>query len=105
MYDKNASTLPADNQTTSVFAHILNGDGQLLAQTDGPLLGLRPDLLMIQDDTQMIDLREIHGRSESPEVVMLGMYDFENGERYPGADQDGTPLPDDALRLSVNECS
>ncbi len=104
-YDTSANSLPPGNQTTSVFAHLLNGDGQLIAQTDGPLLGLRPDLLLVQDDSQMIDVREIHERSESPEVVLLGMYDFANGDRYRGVDQDGTSLPDDALRLSVNECS
>ena len=91
--------------TTSVFAQLLDGDGQLMAQADGPLLGLRPDLLDLSEEWLMVDKREFPAPSVGAEEILIGVYDFASGQRYPASDQTGEPLSDDALRLIPVDCS
>jgi hypothetical protein len=43
--------------------------------------------------------------TEDSGSVLVGVYDFSDGERMPGRDIQGRSLPDDALRVPVQRCS
>jgi hypothetical protein len=91
--------------TTSLFVQLLSDDGQLMAQADGPPLGLRPDLIDLPKGWSMVDRRELEGDGRQPAEILLGAYDFVSGNRYPAMDGDQNPLPDEALHLPVSECN
>jgi hypothetical protein len=93
-----------DNTTTSVFAQLLSEDGQLLGQSDAPLLGLRADLLQLPLKWQLIDVRELPAPGDPNGQALVGVYDFNSGERFPAVDEEGTPLAGDALGISVGDC-
>jgi len=92
--------------TTSLFAQLLNGDGQLIAQADGPPLGLRPDLVDLPQGWVIVDQRTLlAGDGQAlPETVLLGAYDYVSGERFPAVDGDGQALPENALPIEIKEC-
>jgi hypothetical protein len=91
--------------TTSVFAQLLNEDGQVVGQADDPLLGLRADLLEIPASWQLTDVRELAARGLGSDEALLGVYDFSSGERFPAVDEAGLPLAMDALSISVGDCN
>jgi len=95
----------AHTPTTSVFAQALNVDGMVLAQADGPPLGLRPDLLPPAGDWVYHDHRvmPLEG-DQNPAALLVGVYDFATGVRFPAAGPDGEGLPDNALRLPIEDC-
>ena len=93
--------------TTSVFVQVLDADGRLLAQADGPPLGIRPGLLAAPPDTLLVDLREIKlpgGETAVPQTMLVGLYNFADGTRHPATDLLGQPLPDNAWRFPVADC-
>ncbi|MAT98497.1 MAG: hypothetical protein CL608_15235 [Anaerolineaceae bacterium] len=93
--------------TTSIFAQVLDADGSLLTQADGPPLGIRPGLLAASPDDLLVDMRGmelVEGETAVPHTVLVGVYDFASGERSPATDATGQPLPDDAWRLPVANC-
>ena len=90
--------------TTSLFVQLLGADGALLAQADGPPLGLRPDLLAVVEGWQLVDQRRLVVAGGTPTTVLLGAYDYVTGTRLPARDVAGTPLADDAFRLPVQTC-
>jgi len=90
--------------TTSIFAQLLDGDGRLIAQADGPPLGLRPDLIDLPQGWVIVDQRTLLADDVTPESVLLGAYDYVSGGRYPAIDDDGQALPDHALRIEIKEC-
>lgn len=96
-----AGSLP----TMSMFAQAFAAEGQLLGQTDGPPLGLRPDLLKLPAGWHITDERTIGIESGKPAEVLLGLYDFASGERFEAQTAAGEPLPDNAVRLMVEDCS
>jgi hypothetical protein len=82
----------------TVFMHLLDEAGQLIAQDDGhPLAGTYPFLLwtpgQITADVRL--LKEVGA------VVMVGLYDPVSGQRLSGYDASGEPLPDGALRVGI----
>ena len=82
--------------TSSVFVQVLDADGRLLAQADGPPLGIRPSLLAAPPDTVLFDFREIElaeGETAVPTTLLIGVYDFASGERSLATDNNGQPLP------------
>jgi hypothetical protein len=88
--------------TTSIFAQLLDQEGKLIAQADGPPLGLRPDLLDIPSNWQIID-RRIMSTSEVPAgQVLLGVYDYDSGQRYPVADANQLLVSDNAIHITPN---
>lgn len=94
-------------ETTSVFVQVLGEDGRLLAQADGPPLGVRPGLLNAPVDSLLYDWRQITLAEEEtavPQTVLVGVYDFASGARQPAADAVGQPLADDAWRVPVVPC-
>ena len=97
---------PSDSitPTTSLFMQLLGVDGVLLAQADGPPLGLRPDLLAVVAGWQLVDQRSLAVTAGEPTTVLLGAYDYVSGARLPARDGAGAPLADDAYRLPVEIC-
>lgn len=93
--------------TTSIFVQVLDENGRLLTQADGPPLGIRPGLLAASRDDLLFDLREMKlakGETAVPHTVLVGVYDFATGTRSPASDATGRPLPDAAWRFSVTGC-
>ncbi len=102
--------LPGDANipdTTSIFVQVLDANGRLLTQADGPPLGIRPVLLAASPDDLLVDLREMKlaaGETAVPHTVLVGVYDFTSGARRPASDAAGQPLPDDAWRFPIGTC-
>jgi len=90
--------------TASLFVQLLDQDGRLLAQADGPPLGLRPDLLELPAGWQVDDQRRLPAEDGRPDRLLIGVYDFATGERYPAVDPDGLPLIDSALVITLSDC-
>lgn len=98
--------LAADiSPTTSLFVQLLSDDGQLIAQADGPPVGLRPDLIEMPSEWLIVDRRELVGDGRQPAEILIGAYDFVRGDRYPAVDERQNPLPDGALHLAVSDCN
>jgi hypothetical protein len=89
--------------TTSLFVQVLDASGQLVAQADGPPLGLRADLIAPVQDWVITDLRSLKPAGE-PTEILVGVYDYASGTRFPAQNVAGEALPDDALRLPVTLC-
>lgn len=93
-----------DTTTTSLFAQILGEDGRLIAQADAPPLGLRSDLLDFPAGWLLTDVRELAAPGEPGGEVLLGVYDYTSGDRFPAVDAADTPLADDALSVFIGGC-
>ena len=87
----------------TVFVHLYDPQGRLIAQADGfPLGGLYPFSQWRKGEVY-IDYREI---SSSPQEALrctlaVGLYRTDNGSRAPAEDAQGLPLPDQAWREKV----
>jgi hypothetical protein len=82
----------------TVFVHLLDEAGQLVAQDDGPpLAGTYPFALwaagQVVADARVLD--------RPGAAVLVGLYDPATGERLPAMDAAGAPLADDAVRLPL----
>jgi hypothetical protein len=91
--------------TTSIFVQYIDNDGQLIDQQDGPLLTLGPDLLKLEQGWLVIDKRELQAVEGQQGQLLIGVYDYANGERYRALDHQGDPLQDDAFRVPIDDCS
>ena len=91
----------ADGQTDlTLFTHVLNADGKLLAQSDGvPNAGLSPTQFWRTGDV-IRDEREIAVAQQSGLSLALGFYDSASKERV-AASQGNVSLQDNVLRLPV----
>jgi hypothetical protein len=94
--------LPAD--TLSLFVQLLDDEGRLVAQADAPPFGLRFNLIAPVPGWQMVDRRVLRPATDDFASVLIGVYDYSDGERLGGRDDQGRPLSDDALRLPVQDC-
>lgn len=94
----------ADLTTTSLLVQLLDAEGRLLAQADGPPLGLRADLLQVPAGWQVNDIRQLPPHDGLPDHILLGAYDFASSQRYPATIGDGRRLPDDALSIDLLDC-
>jgi 4-amino-4-deoxy-L-arabinose transferase-like glycosyltransferase len=66
----------------AVFAHLLDGDGQMLASDDG----LWVDPLTLQSGDRFVQIHRLaipDGASEGPYALDLGLYDPKTDERWP----------------------
>ncbi|MGE5603707.1 MAG: hypothetical protein ACM30E_11690, partial [Nitrososphaerales archaeon] len=101
LYWRTATALATDY---TVFAHLLNANGERLAQGDGPACGGACPTsdwtpAGIIEDTRMIALPPDVPRDGL--AVLVGLYDPQSGQRLPATDRQGTRLPDDAIPLPV----
>ena len=94
--------LPAE--TLSLFVQLLDDKGRLVAQADGPPFGLRFNLIAPVSGWGMVDRRALRPAGDDYTSVLLGVYNYVDGERLAGRDNQGRPLVDDALRLQVQDC-
>lgn len=92
--------------THSIFVQLLADDGQLIAQADGPLLGLRTDLIELLPNWVIEDRRTLlPTQPGSPAQLLIGVYDFASSDRLPAVDDQGEPLADDGYRLPISDCA
>lgn len=95
-----ACRTPMDADYT-VFAHLLDSDGNLAAQHDGPPIGGDyPTSYWVPDHTA-VDRRtlNIEGLPPGTYDLRVGMYLLESMERLPVHDADGERAADDAVHL------
>lgn len=86
----------------TVFVHLLDPSGQLIAQADGdPLRQLFP-LSACQPGELIHDIRYLPWPTTAGlYAVHLGLYNRATGERLPAFDNQGQPLPDNAVTITV----
>jgi hypothetical protein len=90
--------LPEDS---TIFVHLVNGAGQLVAQADGtPVAGAAP-LRLWQAGDAWRDVRHVTVRDAAPLRVLVGVYRSGDGQRLPAADAQGNRLPDDAFGVDA----
>lgn len=90
---------PPESHVT-VFVHVLDGSGQLIAQADGdPLAGAYPFFQWtpgsITEDIRLLEL------SASNLSLRVGLYDRLTGERLTATASDGTSWPDNAVYIGI----
>lgn len=96
-----ATQQPATGDVT-VFMHVYDASGQLVAQADGyPLAGLLPPWLwqagdLVHDVRHLVLPAEATGR---PFRLVVGWYDPATGLRLPAQDLRGRPVDNDAVQL------
>jgi hypothetical protein len=89
---------PADDVT--VFVHVLNASGQLIAQGDGdPVAGSYP-FFQWPPGLMVHDMRSIDV-SGSGLSVQVGLYRRSTGERLAALSDSGLTFPDNAVPLAV----
>lgn len=95
----NAEPLNADY---TVFTHLLDGAGKIIAQHDGePVTGRRPTHTWKKDD-KIIDTHKIIWQTQEytgTATIEVGLYDFQTKERLPGYGTKGERLPHDRVIL------
>ncbi len=85
----------------TVFAHLLDADGRLVAQADGdPIRGLYPIAQWRQGDT-VRDVRVFRDAPPGPLTVAFGVWEPSVGTRWVATDGSGARLADDAVRCAV----
>ncbi len=83
----------------TIFVHVLDASGQLVAQADGsPLHELFP-LSECQPGEQIRDVRSVTLPSE-PYTVKVGVYNRATNQRLNANDRNGQALPDDAVIIA-----
>jgi len=95
-----ADSPPAESYT--VFTHLLDSEGTLLAQHDGlPGEGKRPTTTWLPEEI-VPDRHKLilSGPPANPARLLVGMYDLATMERLPAYDCAGQRLPADAIRLT-----
>lgn len=92
-------------EDVTVFTHVVDHAGKLLAQADGyPVGGTAPMRFWKRGDvwheTRYI---EISAALESkPQAVLIGIYSTQNGKRLPAINEKGTYLDQDAIRIAIS---
>ena len=87
----------------TLFVHLVDPSGQLIAQADGdPLRQLFP-LSACQPGELIHDIRYLPWPTTAGlYTVHLGLYNRATGERLPAFDSQGQPLPDNAVTITVD---
>jgi hypothetical protein len=93
--------VPQALNNSTVFVHLLNGDGQLIDQADGEPLGGSLPFELWPKDGQILDTRWMAVEDASANVVLIGLYDRISGERLAAYSADGLLLPDNSLAILV----
>ncbi|MCL4303264.1 MAG: hypothetical protein KJ077_46690 [Anaerolineae bacterium] len=87
-------------RNNTIFIHLLDSSGSLLAQADGvPYAGLYP-LSNWQPGQIITDARPLTSLLPNPAdlaSIAVGVYNSDTGERLPAADAAGQPLPDNSF--------
>jgi hypothetical protein len=95
-------SLEVPERDITLFAHAIDSEGQLVAQADGyPLQGLSPPMRWLPGD-QIHDIRYIvlpEDFDPTQLTLLVGWYDTTTGDRLTATDQNGQPIPSDAVPL------
>ena len=88
-------------EDVTIFVHVLDANGQLIAQADGdPLAGSYPFSQWPQDlivrDVRSLDV------TETSLSVQVGVYHRSSGERLKATSSAGTPFADNAVPIAVH---
>ncbi|MEM7332782.1 MAG: hypothetical protein AAF490_11890, partial [Chloroflexota bacterium] len=86
--------------TMTMLVQALGADGQLVSQADGPPFGLRADLL--QTTRPYTDIRTVE-LTQPASTLLVGVYDFTTGERFPAEDSEQRPLADNVYRIPIEQ--
>lgn len=88
----------------SLFVQLLDAGGRPISQADAPPLGLPANRIELAPGWGMVDNRELVGTEGDAGYLLIGAYDFSNGDRLPAQDAAQQPLPDNAFRLDLDDC-
>lgn len=92
---------PQRLNNSTVFVHLVNGDGQLLGQADGEPLGGSLPFELWPNDGPIMDTRWISSEDASASSVLIGLYDRISGERVAVDSANGEPLSDNAVPVPL----
>ncbi len=82
----------------TIFVHVFDASGQLMAQADGaPLHDLFP-LSECHPGEQIRDIRTVALPAGTP-AIKTGVYNRATGQRLAAVDQEGQPIPDNAVSV------
>jgi len=81
-----------------IFVHVLDANGELVAQADGPALGGMVPPWIWQPGDRIHDVRTISTPGDPPHTVAVGL--FNASGRFP-AYVEGARSPDDAATIAV----
>jgi hypothetical protein len=91
-------------QDYSIFIHLLDFQGNIVAQADGvpyngdyPLPNWRPEHVIV--DARYVG--SLMDNETQPRAIAVGIYNPATGERLPASDDAGNPLPNNVLLLPV----
>jgi len=93
------------DQDYTVFVHLLDEDGHILAQADGPPVSGRYPTSLWSPREQVPDIRrlEIPASADAGSLrLAVGWYLLGTGERLPAHDASGEPLPNAQLLIPVS---
>jgi hypothetical protein len=92
----------APEEDVTLFAHVYDGNGQLIGQADGyPVLGLFP-ARSCGSGEQIRDIRYIalpDAQADQAYRVAVGWYSTATGQRFAAFDQEGQPVADNAFEV------
>jgi hypothetical protein len=95
--------LQVPDRDITLFAHLLDASGQLVAQADGyPLQGLSPPARWLPGE-QVHDIRYFTlpgDRALEQLTLLVGWYDTNTGDRLTAFDLHGQPVPNNAVPLA-----
>ncbi|RME50343.1 MAG: hypothetical protein D6790_21370 [Caldilineae bacterium] len=89
-------------QDLQIFMHVLDEDGAMIAQEDGPpLRGMYPTSRWLPGQT-IVDSHALPASLVvQPHVIKLGLYDLASGQRVPVRHADGSPWAEDAVVIPM----
>ncbi len=94
--------LNTGGQDYNIFVHLLDENGELVAQADGPPQNGRYPTSIWETGEEIKDIRRIMLPEEIPPgqyLVAIGMYDLETGQRLPATLADGTAAENNRVEL------
>ncbi len=85
-------------QPYNVFFHVVDAQGRIVAQADGPPAGGRYPTDLWESGDVILDPHEVDLGPLPPGRyrILVGLYSLADGSRLPAADRDGRRLPEDA---------
>jgi len=95
--------LAPDGRDYTVFVHLLDGEGELVAQSDGPPQGGAYPTSIWAVGEQVVDARALALPADLPPgkyTLFVGLYDPASGARLPATDATGGRAPNDAVELA-----
>ena len=92
----------------TVFAHVLDANGNRVAQKDGPACDGSCPTTAWTPGGLINDMHTIALPAGVPKdglEVLVGLYELGSGQRLPAADRQGVRQADDAIRIPVRPAS